>query len=101
MVIFVENRHDIQGISFFLITISISEKDVHFAWTTPSPPYQKLAFSYFAHNFSITSSIWLKFHIAPLFSTLSIVIGFSRPKGYIKARWVNFWPLFENFSENS
>ena len=37
MVIFVENRHDIQGICFFLITISISEKDVPFAWTPPPP----------------------------------------------------------------
>ena len=37
MVIFVENRHDIQGICFLLITISISEKDVPFAWTPPLP----------------------------------------------------------------
>ena len=38
MVIFVENRHDIQGICFFLITISISEKDVPFAWSPPPFP---------------------------------------------------------------
>ena len=38
MVIFVENRHNIQGVCFF-ITISISEKDVPFAWTPPPVPF--------------------------------------------------------------